>query len=537
MSESIVGQLYVLQFLDDWVDFRYAEFLALLKLEGFQPELLTAYVIHDPNGLVDPSAYVPIDLRNPSASPHTVASILSYLRRNKIVQHFLIFSFSDEAALVRIANRAVLVKNIYRLWGHEASFPALVDAVRHNSAELMESYLQPENSHLSWSVEVVGFGRSFTMPEKQALRTHFSFLQFPGPVSLRSPDIEMCLLCDYSAGSSYTKSKEDNVAPSVPCYLGRRLPTVGMRDVLKKYSLKTRPYLGPTSLDDALTFILANMVGCKSGMVSYEPFVGTGSIVVALAHLGVFCVGSDIDPRVLRGEMYAGQEDTVIQAKKKRQQQYKELKQNVHALIKEGSNMPVDICTNFRIYDLPTPELVRMDAHLFGRHFRPMDNFFDVIVTDPPYGIRAGARKSGRRDCDYQIPTERRHDHIPSTQTYPVEEVMLDLLDNAARSLVLGGPLVYLIPTTYDFTEQDLPRHPCLALEEVCHQELSSRHGRRAVVMRKTQAWSEENHEKYVEYKQRVLSGEVRLMYRVVVSAGTDRGRCCMTDRTRASVG
>lgn len=43
-------------------------------------------------------------------------------------------------------------------------------------------------------------------------------------------------------------------------------------------------------------------------MLAYEPFVGTGSIVVALAHLGVFCVGSDIDPRVLRGDMYAGKD-------------------------------------------------------------------------------------------------------------------------------------------------------------------------------------------------------------------------------------
>jgi hypothetical protein len=57
--------------------------------------------------------------------------------------------------------------------------------------------------------------------------------------------------------------------------------------------------------------------------------------------------------------------------------------------------------------------------------------------------------------------------------------------------------------------------------------------------MRKTKAWSEENHQKYVEYKQRVLSGEVRLMYRAIAlaRAGTDRGRCCVIDRTRASVG
>jgi hypothetical protein len=30
-----------------------------------------------------------------------------------------------------------------------------------------------------------------------------------------------------------------------------------------------------------------------------------------------------------------------------------------------------------------------------------------------------------------------------------------------------GGVLTYLLPTTYDFTENDLPVHPCLQLTQV----------------------------------------------------------------------
>lgn len=64
---------------------------------------------------------------------------------------------------------------------------------------------------------------------------------------------------------------------------------------------------------------------------------------------------------------------------------------------------------------------------------------------------------------------------------------MLDLLHTAALTLTMygsvflsflfhalfyfnfnrGGHLVYLLPTTYDFTEGDLPKHPCLKLIEV----------------------------------------------------------------------
>jgi hypothetical protein len=97
-----------------------------------------------------------------------------------------------------------------------------------------------------------------------------------------------------------------------------------------------------------------------------------------------------------------------------------------------------DIFENFSSYSLEKPELIRMDNHLLDRHLQiigssgvagtgvgvdgsgasqsaalpcptssatantrsrvqqnVLDGVFDVIVTDPPYGIRAGAKKSG----------------------------------------------------------------------------------------------------------------------------------------------
>lgn len=32
-----------------------------------------------------------------------------------------------------------------------------------------------------------------------------------------------------------------------------------------------------------------------------------------------------------------------------------------------------------------------------------------------------------------------------------------------------GGVLTYILPTTYDFTEKDLPVHPCLRLVQVLY--------------------------------------------------------------------
>lgn len=72
-----------------------------------------------------------------------------------------------------------------------------------------------------------------------------------------------------------------------------------------------------------------------------------------------------------------------------------------------------------------------------------------------------------------------------------------------------GGLLAYLIPTPYDFTVADLPTHPCLDIVQICHQGLSTRHGRRAVVMRKRCEYTTQQHAAYLQYKQQVMSGQV----------------------------
>lgn len=300
-------------------------------------------------------------------------------------------------------------------------------------------------------------------------------------MDLRAPEREYWLLVDYSPDIHADISS----SPPFLTFFGRKVGGSAMKATLQKYDLKKRLYLGPTSLDDSLAFILANLALVGPSMLVLEPFVGTGSIALALAHWQAFVFGADIDPRVLRGDMYAGS-DTIAEEDDKR-----------------------DVRANFTAYGLPLPELVRMDAHLLDRHLGSgAAGLFQAIVTDPPYGIRAGAKKSGKKgSCDYTLSEEQRVDHVPSTQAYAVEEVMLDLLHNAARCLALGGRLVYLIPTTYDFTLADLPTHPCLLIEEVCHQPLSARHGRRAVVMRKHTAHTAQQHEQFLAYKQRILSG------------------------------
>jgi tRNA (guanine10-N2)-methyltransferase len=320
----------------------------------------------------------------------------------------MVLEMESDAVIRKVCERAVLVKGVYELWSLASTFAENIKATRRISPEFLSEHL---SSQSSWCIQVVTFGKTYSMDDKQVLRAAYGFLDFQGAICLKQPDREFCVIVDYSASIH----QEVSASPLVPTFFGRKVAGHSMKAQVQKYSLKRRPYLGPTSLDTSLAFILSNLACVTAGMLTLEPFVGTGSIAVALSHMQAFVMGIDIDPRVLRGDMYAGHDKPSDSTEKR------------------------DVRANFTFYDLQTPELVRMDAHLLDRHLvLPDGGLFQAIVTDPPYGIRAGAKKSGRKGvCRYAVHDEQRADHIPSTQHYPVEEVMLDLLDTSAKTLVM----------------------------------------------------------------------------------------------------
>lgn len=224
----------------------------------------------------------------------------------------------------------------------------------------------------------------------------------------------------------------------------------------------------PCVLSSELSLIMTNLAMVKKGSFAFDPFVGTGSILLTAGLRGAYTFGTDIDLRVLRGR---SQNENII--------------------------------SNFKQYGLPPPELVRSDNAIYHRHYRHHLPMFDAIVTDPPYGIRAGARKSGSRKEGEVRPIleEHRYDHVAQTRPYAVSDVMADLLNVAAMTLVMGGRLTYVIPSMMDFNEaEDLPRHECLKTVSVCYQPLQTELGRRTVTMEKIKEYDESKRDVYREH-------------------------------------
>uniref|UniRef100_A0A6B2L2W8 tRNA (guanine(10)-N(2))-methyltransferase n=1 Tax=Arcella intermedia TaxID=1963864 RepID=A0A6B2L2W8_9EUKA len=375
------------------------------------------------------------------------------------VSPFVVVGLSCDSDAQRIAERSVTLKAFLEVWGEAATYDHLQEEVKSfaNANRDLIEIISPK----SFKFVVEAYGRKLTKAQQVEKMDRFKFLNFSGQIAMKDPQNTFWILEDIG------EHAPPEVLPK-KIYFTREVG-LGRRDLIDKYTLKRRKYLGTTSMDAELSLISANQARVRAGSLMVDPFVGTGSFLVACAHFGAVTVGGDIDIRVLRGKTEDG----------------------------ETKN----INSNFQQYELQPflLDLIRLD-HSTNNLWKNTP-LFDAIVTDPPYGVRAGAKKVGlkkqslKRLENDQLP-EGFVPHITQTVAYSVPEVMADLLDFAARNLVVGGYLVYWLPTTNDYKPSDIPTHPCLELIANSEQPMSTKWRRRLITVKKTIPFDHKQHSK-----------------------------------------
>ncbi|KAH7288295.1 hypothetical protein KP509_31G020800 [Ceratopteris richardii] len=375
-------------------------------------------------------------------------------------------------AIHRTLSFGILVKGIFEVWGVESSYEELRLAIENYPEDRKTPYLSADST---FKVIVDCFGKGLSLKEQTERINSLDYIPFQGRVNLKSPQHRFWLI-----------ESDNDIANKLLLPAMQKLiffaREIGLSDrsILTKFELSRRNYLGPTAMDAEIAFIMANQGLVRRGTFVYDPFVGTGSILVAASHFGAITMGEDIDLRVVR----------------------------------DGRGPDCNVWSNFKQYDLPLPiGLIRADNN--SPPWRSsLKEIFHAIICDPPYGVRAGGRKSGGRKLlkgtkdPYIIPEEKRKDHIPSTAPYMFAECVHDLLDIAARLLVMNGRLVFFYPVARGECYEDLyPKHECFTLIASSEQILSTRWSRCLLTMEKTAEYTDKHAalalQKHIEFRER----------------------------------
>ncbi|GAB0491216.1 hypothetical protein MMPV_002468 [Pyropia vietnamensis] len=405
---------------------------------------------------------------------------------------FYYVHLADEAEAAAVAARCVLVRAILVPIAHGAVIAEAVDAAvaaADAGAAAYGELLAPPGDAPTFKCVCECFGRTLTPDDQLARFEHFRpvLSRFGGRVRLKAPDVEVWVLEDGTplggrrpptgaaapaaveaaaceglsppsllpppaAASAVATAQVADPLPLSQVLLARLIGR-GCARVCDDYSLKRRSYIGPTAMDAALSFIMANLGLVRRHTVVLDPFAGTGSCLVAAAARGAAVFASDLSLKALTGKEAA-----------------------------------VDMASNFVQYGLPPAlDAVRMDV-LFPAWRWPAGGVIHAVVCDPPYGIREGSRAFAADAAAASVAAAGRpgppRPYAPATVRVAFDDFLHHLLHAAAAALVPGGRLVYWLPTVPDeYAPADLPVHPLLRLVANCEQPLSSKLSRRLITM------------------------------------------------------
>ncbi|CAM9695881.1 unnamed protein product, partial [Ectocarpus sp. 13 AM-2016] len=307
----------------------------------------------------------------------------------------------DDAEIAEAASRCVLLHGLFEVWGHGRNRE---DAVK--DAFKSGRFLQ-HAGNASWSLGVTCYGRSnLNKEEQQALaggpvETFLSsFLKGPRTESVNS-DIRVRIIEDicpppaenlprdvreHAEAAAAARRRRDNTF-----YICRELQlgaAVGVggtvmatgcgrrpiRGILGALALNRRRCRGPTAIEPEVALIMANLAKVRPGSRVLDPFCGSCSLLLPAAHMGAKTWGSDVSGPATASEdagaLVGGDTDA-------------------EGGVREADREDLEqIYQDFQALGVAAPTLVGADV---GDEESPVrrPEFYDAIITDPPYNIKA----------------------------------------------------------------------------------------------------------------------------------------------------
>ncbi|GFQ68820.1 hypothetical protein TNCT_8091 [Trichonephila clavata] len=437
-TNDIISKLYFLPKTFIFLELCY--FAKMTKIFNYGKSFLLWYA-HD---------FITFRLQELQAITRMFSINFEWIEEPSCKDPYFLINVSSPSDIHKIMSRTVLIKSAYELWAKSKTIPELHTHLGSVPKNFIEPYIRKD---VSFRIMIESFGKKMPLEYKVDRIDELAFLGFEGPIKLNNPDHSFVLMEYYGTDRNFAPESPYNV------FFGRWIAD-GQRYVCQKINLKTRKFIGNTTMDPLLSLVMANMAEIKSGDIVLDPFVGTGGLLVAAAHFGGYVLGTDIDYLMLHG------------------------KDKSSRLYRKRRAPGECILTNMKQYGYESRylDVIVSDAAL------PLwrcHSFFDAIITDPPYGIRESTERIGS-EKDYKIPEHLALDHIPSKVSYSLQQIIEDLLDFSSIYLKLHGRLVFWMPCfNADFDKKQLPQHPCLELLSYCKQALSCHSSRYLITMEK----------------------------------------------------
>ncbi|XP_065319319.1 tRNA (guanine(10)-N2)-methyltransferase homolog isoform X2 [Gordionus sp. m RMFG-2023] len=364
----------------------------------------------------------------------------------------------DKASMVNIVKRSILIKYLLEYWANSSSSDLLVLKLKSYPISFYEKY-----RHSNFKFKFHCFGQTISQEEKLDKMEMLSFLPFEGRVKLNDPE-QVFIWLEY-----YDEKSQTIDDYNAHLYFGRWLSN-GLRAIASNFKLSDRKYIGNTSMDPKLSFLLTNIAQITATDLVLDPFVGSGSLILSAAYHEAYVSGIDIEKKML----YATGKSSRYGQKWKTKDE--------------------NIWNNFKQYDL---ERYYLDVVLSDSTLPLFRNqLFDAIITDPPYGIRESCSKNFN-----QTGSDTLNSSSLDQEEYNLSYIYKSLLDIALNVLNPGGRLVFWLPfvmediKNYDSLNSDiiskikkqiLPFHHLFELENCdYHSIIGSRMGRFLVCMRK----------------------------------------------------
>ena len=267
---------------------------------------------------------------------------------------------------LKLIERCTLLKNIIKVYGEGNNMDEVIKDIENNN---MEEFKKEVESLKSFRFDIDFRGKCESREKELEMINKFDKFGFKAKVNIKQAE-RIFVIFRNSVENQKTKE-----IISTRYYFGREMAGKDEKKLhfYTKYVLTKRKYIGPTATDHLLSFLMANFAQIKEGQMVIDPFVGTGSLLIPPSHYKALCFGCDLDVRVLRGY-------SVGYTRKSEEDKAPQKKQG-------------NIFSNFDDYNFPRPQIIRQDINKPA--FRKNNFLFDAIICDPPYGWRAGVRKTG----------------------------------------------------------------------------------------------------------------------------------------------